>query len=459
MISERRNEPRSRTAIHDETGTWYILDNAATIIPSVTDAVETKLFRLSATLAEDIDAGILQSALDAVVARFPYFAVEFRHGLFWHYLAPCNSRILLVDDAISPSQDYDVNKRGTCLFRVRVGGRRIACEFHHSLTDGTGGMRFLKNLLAEYCRRAAPPSAGASNRRPAAWEDDPDLYALEDSPAPEEYEDAYNRHYREAIPAPDRVRPAFRLRSPPLPRHEYRTICGLIPLAEALATAKGFGASLTEFLAATYIDALQTIWLSQTAANQPTERDHAARPNLVVSVPVNMRRLFPSATNRNFSLFAFVSQDMRLGRRDFREIVERARLQLRFETDAKTMGRQLSRNVSASNSIFFRAMPLPLKTLVFRLFYHLFGENLYTAGLSNLGAASLPPGLEARVERFDFVPMPTREKTEVSMISWRGILHVTFGSLGSSRELERLFFTRLRKLGLRVRIECNLEER
>jgi hypothetical protein len=458
MVSERRNEPRSRTAIHDETGTWYILDNAAIIMPSVTNAVETKLFRLSATLTEDIDAVLLQSALDAVVARFPYFAVELRRGLFWHYLVPCSRRILVDRDLASPSQNYDVNKRGTCLFRVRAGGRRIACEFHHSLTDATGGMRFLKNLLVEYCRRDGAPEAGSAISPSAAGKGDADLYALTDSPSAEEYEDAYNRYYRESVPAPDRVRPAFHLRSPPLPRHEYRTICGQIPLADALAAAKGFGATLTEFLAATYIDALQTIWLSRSATGACDGRGRAARPNLVVSIPVNMRRLLPSATNRNFSLFAFVTQDMRLGRRDFPEIAERAHHQLRFETDPKTMGRQLSRNVSASNSMIFRALPLPLKTLAFRILFHIFGENLYTAGLSNLGAVRLPQGLEDRVERFDFIPMPTRDKLEVGIVSWKGLLHVTFGSLGSSREFERLFFTSLRKLGLPVRIECNLEE-
>ena len=409
-------------------------------------------------MAEEVDAPLLQSALDAVIARFPYFAVELKRGLFWHYLAPCRNRILVGPDSASPSQDYDVNARGTCLFRVRVAGRRIACEFHHSLTDGTGGLRFLKNLLVEYCRLTFRSSAGTSIPRPSEKNDDPDLYALGGAPAPEEYEDAYHRYYREAIPAPDKIRPAFRLYSTPLPLHRYRTICGQIPLTDALAEAKRFGVSLTELLVATYIDALQTIWLSRTKAGVRAGAVFGARPNLVVSVPVDMRRLLPSATNRNFSLFACVSQDMRLGRRDLAEIARRAHYQLRFETDAKTMGRQLSRNVSASGSMIFRVLPLPLKTLVFRVLSRVFGEDLYTAGLSNLGAVSLPPEIEDQVERFDFIQMLAKNKPEVGIISWRSILYISIGSLGESRELERLFFTRLRRLGLHVRIECNLSE-
>ena len=41
-----------------------------------------------------------------------------------------------------------------CAFRVLVYRDRIAVEFFHALTDGTGGTIFLKTLLAEYlCRR------------------------------------------------------------------------------------------------------------------------------------------------------------------------------------------------------------------------------------------------------------------------------------------------------------------
>jgi len=49
-------------------------------------------------------------------------------------------------------------------------------------------------------------------------------------------------------------------------------------------------------------------------------------------------------------------------------------------------------------------------------------------------------------------------KTNAFVRRWKGNLVVDFGSLGRSRELERLFFSRLASLGLPVRIECNLRE-
>lgn len=437
--------PAKETRHDDAGGSWYTLDNAGILMPSVSDAVVTNLFRFSATLDEDVDRDTLQDALDRVGRRFPYFMVELRRGLFWHSIVPRARPPLVEEDPESPMQAYDVNKRGHCLVRVLCRGRRVACEFHHSVADGTGGMRFLKNLLAEYARLRWPGRPEAS----VGPADSEDLYDLEARPPVEEYEDAYARYYSEGSPTPPKVPRAFRHGSLSLPRFRYRVTCGIVPLEEALAAAKKAGVSLTELLAACYLDTMQELWLSAP----PWERKLT---QLAISIPVNMRKLFPSTTNRNFSLFTFVTQDMRLGARDFPEILDRAHHQLRYETDAKTMGMQLSRNVAASKLLAFRLFPLPLKDLVFGLLYHRFGEDLYSGAISNLGAVSLPPALAARIERFDFVPSPTRGKANIGALSWKGKLHVSFGSLGSSREVERLFLTRLRRLGLHVKVECNL---
>ena len=44
--------------------TWFKLDNAAKIFPAARKRNWTNVFRLSATLDEDIDVGVLKNALD-----------------------------------------------------------------------------------------------------------------------------------------------------------------------------------------------------------------------------------------------------------------------------------------------------------------------------------------------------------------------------------------------------------
>ncbi len=442
--AERENRKRSRTGFRDDSGHWYSLDNAATIMPPTTDSVQTGLFRLSAELDEPVNLPALQAALEGVARRFPYFVVELRRGLFWYYFEPYEGKLRIEADPESPSQEFEMRRHGTLLFRVRARGGRIACEFSHALTDGTGGLRFFKNLLVEYFRLRGVAPGG----------EDSDVYDLSAEPDPEEYEDAYNRHFAGHFPHPEPGKPAFQLDSPLLPRHRYRTITGVLPLAPALAKAKEYGVSLTELLVAVFLDALQGIWF-----DAPERARRRQRPFAAVEVPVNMRKFYPTKSNRNFSLFVLVTQDFRLGRREFREIVARTHHQMRIETDEASIARQISRNVSGSRHILVRLVPLFAKDVFARLLFSAMGENLVSGFISNLGAIGLPPGPAAHVRGFGFIPAPSRvTKTNASVVSWKDELFIGFGSLARSRELERRFFVRLRSLGLPVRVACNLRE-
>jgi len=441
--AEGRNVAQAKTGFNDETGEWYSLDNAATIMPAVSDAANTSLFRMSADIDEAVNLPALQKALESCARRFPYFCVELRRGFFWYYFQPSDSPIRVEADSLSPQQGFDPNRRGRPLFRVRARTNRIAVEFSHIIADGTGCMRFLKTLLVEYFRLRGTEAEGS----------DSEVYDLCTSPEADEFEDAYHRHFSENYPAPDPLPPAYHLRGRPLHKGEYRVIRGDLGLAEALAVAKNYGVTLTELVVAVYLDALQNIWLASDA------KARRRRPLLAIEVPVNMRKFYQTKSNRNFSLFFMVYQDMRLGRRDFKNIVERTRYQFRLENEAPTIARQISRNVGGSRHILVRLVPLAIKDFFARLLFAALGENLVSGFISNLGAVGMPPGPATRVKRFDFIPAPSSVLgTNASMLSWRDRLYIDFGSRLESRELERLFFARLRGLGIPVRVECAFDE-
>jgi ABC-type transport system substrate-binding protein len=78
---------------------------------------------------------------------------------------------------LTPMSREDIRQ---CAFRVIVYGSRIAVEFFHSLTDGSGGMIFLKTLTAEYLQQkygiAIPAREGVVGRL-----EEPSEGELEDS--------------------------------------------------------------------------------------------------------------------------------------------------------------------------------------------------------------------------------------------------------------------------------------
>ena len=77
---------------------WYKLDNAAKIIPSTAKGANTRVFRISCELKEEVDGGILQMALNEVIPDFSFFNCILKRGLFWYYMEDTNIMPKVEDD-------------------------------------------------------------------------------------------------------------------------------------------------------------------------------------------------------------------------------------------------------------------------------------------------------------------------------------------------------------------------
>ena len=65
---------------------WYRLDNAALIFPAVMRKNWNNVFRVSVTLKDTVDPGLLSRAAAELLPRFPAIFVRLRTGFFWYYL-------------------------------------------------------------------------------------------------------------------------------------------------------------------------------------------------------------------------------------------------------------------------------------------------------------------------------------------------------------------------------------
>ena len=245
-------------------------------------------------------------------------------------------------------------------------------------------------------------------------------------------------------------RPAFRIPGALLPVGDYRITTGRFPLATALAIAKARGVTLTELVAAAYVEALQRVWL----ASSPRER---RRTEIAVEIPIDMRHYYPTETNRNFTLFAVVGEDMRLGPRSFENILERLKLRFRLENDEPNIARQISRNVAGMQNPLVGIIPLPLKDLGAKILFSALGEDYVSGVVTNLGKVDFPSGVGERVVRFDLAQPPSNTtKANVAIHSFGATLFVTVCSLAEGRDMESFVFERLSLLGLAAELECNL---
>ena len=96
---------------------WYELDNAAKIVPSTTKGADTRVFRISCELKEEVDGTLLQQALDMTVPDFPHFASILRKGLFWYYLDSSDIRAVVQPENKPCSAIYREGRR-RLLYRV-----------------------------------------------------------------------------------------------------------------------------------------------------------------------------------------------------------------------------------------------------------------------------------------------------------------------------------------------------
>jgi len=417
---------------------WLRLDNAAKIYPASRSSNWSSTFRLSATLREDVDTQVLQSALDITVRRFPSISARLRRGVFWYYLEQLPRAPRLSQEDSYPLSLMDRSEARQCALRVIVYGRRIAVEFFHSLTDGTGGMIFLKTLLAEYLQQKHGVHIGAGEGV---------LGRLEE-PSAQEMEDSFLK-YAGPIRASRSESNAFRPSGTPEPDGFRNLVCLKVPVDKALAAARSYGVSLTAFLCAAMMEALVRLQRDTVSIR------HFWKP-VKVQLPVNLRTLFPSQSLRNFALYTNPEIDPRLGHYSFREICQLVHHHMGLEVTPKQMAAKIAANVSSEKMALVKLMPLFLKNIALKTAFNLVGEKKICLSLSNLGAVKLPEAMNAYVERMDFILAPQATAPHnCGVLSFGDTLYINLIRSTREPDLEARFYQVLREQGLPVTAESN----
>lgn len=420
---------------------WMRLDNAAKIYPAARRQGWSNVFRLSVTLRETVDRQVLQSALDVTARRFPSICVRLRRGLFWYYLQQLRQAPALWEESCYPLTYMPREEIRRCAIRVIAYENRIAVEFFHSVTDGNGGLVFLKSLTAEYLQQKYGETIPAV---------DGILGRLE-APRPEELEDSFLK-YAGTVSASRRENNAWRPTGTMETDGFLNLTCFRVNTAAALQKAHEYGVSLTAFLCAVTMAALQAM----QEAHVPNRR---RRKPIRVLIPVNLRKLFPSETLRNFALYTTPEIDPRLGRYDFREICQAVQHRLGLDVNSKVMSTRIATNVGSEKSMIVRIMPLFIKNFVMKAVFNQVGEKKSCLSLSNLGQVTLPPEMERYVERMDFIlGAQATAPHNCGVLSYGGDLYINFIRSVQEPELEARFFGVLRDLGLEAEVQTNNRE-
>jgi NRPS condensation-like uncharacterized protein len=414
---------------------WLRLDNAAKIYPAISGEEITSVMRISAELHERIKVKPFIQAVRTIEKRFPYFKVKLKKGFFWYYLEYQDLPSTVVAESGLPCRKF---KKDELMYRILVKENKISVEFSHILTDGNGAFEFLRTLLVSYFEKCG---YGLPDRSTFI---DPN-----ETHNKEEYEDAFNKYFIPAssrhVTVPDAFHLPFRLK--PTPRFEV--LLGIMPLDQVMNKAREKKVSLTEYLIAAYMYALQEVYYEL-----PSKVKKNCNKTVRIEVPVNLRKMYPSKTMRNFTLYVLPEIELRQEGYTFDELVRVVYYQMKLETGTRRIDKIISRNVGGERNPFVRGVPLVFKTLILSFLYYQ-GASKYSGVITNLGKIDLSPDLNKLIKRFVFIPPPANKMIKVNcgVAGFDNNLVLSFGNISGSRDLERHFFSFLLNQGIPVKIE------
>jgi hypothetical protein len=409
---------------------WNRLDNAAKIFPATTSNQDTKIFRLVCELAEPVDGDVLQRSLERTLWDFPLYRSILKKGLFWYYFEESNIAPRVAEEATPVCAPlYNADKPGL-LFRMLYFGNRINFEVFHALADGSGAIQFMRSLVFHYLVEKHSISGQLADY---------------DASQEQKSQDAFYKYYDKAWSASKAShRRAYRVRGERLPDNRLGITEGFLSAKAALAKAHEYDATLSEFLIAALICAIH----DGMAVRENTKP-------VVITVPVDLRRFFPTKTACNFFGVVQVAHNFRHDGQTFDMVLANVRKSLRAQITKENLSGIISRYAELENNPLVRAVPLQIKIL-FLAASGLVADGEDTAAFSNTGRISMPVTAMEYIRLFDV--LISTKRPQMCLCSFADTLAVSVSSPLADTGVQRRFFRRITEMGISVQIISNLEQ-
>ncbi len=407
---------------------WNKLDNAAKLYPAASTKADTHVFRFSCELYEDVDPEILQAALDETIKFFPVYQYILKRGLFWYYLETTSLLPVVKEEYKPPCNEiYDKNQK-TLLYEVTYFSNIINLEMYHVLTDGTGAINFLKNIITKYFSK----KYGLG-----------ELSIDYDASHTQMADDSFSRYSGKNNPDIKKVKnpKAHKLTGPKYSENRIKIIRGSLPLKKVLETAHEHHSTLTAFLAGCLIQAIHE--------EMP---NHQKKFPVVLSIPVNLRNYFKSESARNFFGIVYTKYDFFEKTAVLDDLLNKINDDFQKELTSEKIKAMINSNNKLEKNVFVRLAPLFFKDFVLKIGYK-HTSSRSTATLSNVGIIKIDDKISQYVRSIDVCTGTNR--LQVCICSFKDKLSISFTSPFINSDIQRCFFRTLSQFGIDVEISAN----
>lgn len=392
---------------------WYALDNSAKIMPSTTTNLNTNVFRLTCTLNEDVNCRSLQEALDKTLIEYPMFLYTMKNGLFWHYLEESDYKPIVKEE-----NDFACSKLSNgLLFKVSYYHKRVHLEVYHVLSDGHGAMEFFKYLICTYL-----------NIEKNLNLDIP----LNDSTLTEKAKDDFKTFDKSKFKFKiTNIPKGYKLKFSKKDTIEHDIIEMHLPVDKIKDVSKKYNTTITIYLTAVYIKSI-----IENARVKDLKRP------IGITIPVDLRTIFPSKTVRNFFYTFLTSYKAKDKNVPIEDIIAVIQSQFKEELTKENLQKKLNSYMLLEKLLVIRIIPTFIKDFALKFFAEQ-GKRGETSVLSNLGIIKLPTEYQKYVE--SFCAIASTDNQQLTVCSYNNNLVLTFSNHFITKDIERTFLKEIQK--------------
>lgn len=415
------------TPINNKNGS-YLPDSSGIIYSYVNKSDWTAAFRFEVDLDEDVNKDKFNEAIEITRKRFPTFFVQVSPEGKLNMLHPNDTPLKAVDEGPDMLAPFTLNDDAHHLIRIGVNGKKAFVEVFHTVSDGHAALVFFNSLLICYYNLLGESIAYTG-----------DSLDVNDEPKAEEARDSFLDIYKDGKSAGR------------LDKYSYQYAAGSkeTPLNvtvlsfsddEIYQLAKKHNTSVSALLAATYI---YSFYL--------TQKRHSVRP-IRISIPVDLRKMFPSQTLRNFSLYIIVGiYPLKKKNWVLDDIIKEVDRQFKEQLTKENMLNMSYANVTSQSTAFFKALPLPVKRFALNFGYNFLGEQFFTSTISSFGRIRFPEGLDKHIKDCKFILGKAMVSTlNTTAISVNGRNNIAISSKVECDDAQKMFAKILRTMGVNV---------
>lgn len=405
---------------------WRKLDNTAKIF-SMEDYTNNNTFRLSVVLKEKVNPSYLKDAVIRTLIDYPSYKVKIRAGFFWNYFEKNDNDVIIEEESEMPCQSINFVMNNDYLFKVTYFDKKINVDMCHMLTDGMGGVIFIKSIIYNYLNIKY----------------DLDI-KVEDKYYDAGYgRDQYLRRYDKSMFSVDKSKNIF------LIKDKYnidinKTYHYIIDVDMFKKVCKKYNVSVTVLLTSLYVLALYN-----TVYDKKSGRD------IYINLPVDMRKHFNVYAFSNFFTCMDIKANINKGNVSFEGVLKQIKSEFGSKLKIENLKGYLSRDVKLGTNVAIRLVPLFIKKPIMKTLEKVVRRS--TTTLSNIGVFSVDDRYEKYIDNVLVLVNPGNiQKVKCTICSFNGMLNVTINSNLDNNKFEVEFNRLLEEYIGKIKVESNV---